>query len=308
MIREPVRVRFFVRTGGSVSARRRKRDVTKEVLFLVFGLGRAATSEFRRAEGIRSAAAISYFALLSFLPFLVMTLSALGFVLFTLGQGHASQEAFLDTIVQTTGEVLPLFRDSLKERLSELIQAREAMGLVGALALILTSSLVFSAIEDALNRVFRISRTRHVVKSKLLFIAFVGTLGVFAVISHYATVFIDSFIAAAGGKPLYEYVHSTALVSKLLAFVGTALGFMAILTYFCRRRISLLYLLFGASLFFGLFELAKWAFALYLEYVAQFSTLYGSLSTFMVAIIWTFYTAVIFLWAASVVKVLDARR
>jgi uncharacterized BrkB/YihY/UPF0761 family membrane protein len=52
--------------------------------------------------------------------------------------------------------------------------------------------------------------------------------------------------------------------------------------------------------------LAKLVFSLYLEYVAQFSALYGSLSTLMVLIIWTFYTVVIFLWSAAVVKVLAA--
>jgi membrane protein len=274
-------------------------------------VGRESVDEFRRADGVRHAAAISYFALLSFLPFLVMTLSALGFVLAALGRGYGSQEEFIHAILDATREAIPFWHEDLAARVRELMGAREAMGIVGAVALILTSSLVFSALESALNRIFDVTRNRHMVKSKLIFVGFVATLGVFTVIAHYVVVFIDSFIAAAGGKPLYEYVYATALSGKLLAYAGTVLAFVALIKYFCRRRIRLAHLWIGATLFFILFEAAKYLFSLYLEYVAQFSALYGSLSTVMVLVIWTFYTVAIFLLCTSVVKRLyedDPRR
>jgi membrane protein len=279
-------------------------DVSLRLLSQVYGLAQQALAEFRRIDGIRSAAAVSYFALLSFLPFLIMTLAALGFVLAALGKGYASQEEFISRILSTTAEAIPFWHAALAQRMRELIQVREAMGIVGALALILTSSLVFSALEDALNRIFEVRKNRHVVKSKLIFVGFVATLGVLSVIAHYVTVFADSFIAAAGGRPLYEYVYSTALMSKILAYLGTVVAFIGLLRYFCRERVRLLYLWIGASLFFFFFELAKLGFSFYLEYVAQFSALYGSLSTLMVLVIWIYYTVVIFLWSAAMVKVL----
>ncbi len=287
------------RTGRSLVAARELGNRT-------IRLYRQALAEFRRIDGIRSSAAVAYFALLSFLPFLIMTLAALGFVLAALGRGYASQEEFITQILDTTAAAIPFWHEALAQRIRELIQVREAMGIVGAIALILTSSLVFSALENALNRIFEVRRQRHVVKSKLIFVGFVATLGVFAVITHYVTVFADSFIAAAGGKPLYEYLYSTQLASKLIVYLGTVIAFVALLRYFCRERVRLFYLWLGASIFYLLFELAKWGFSLYLEYVAQFSALYGSLSTLMVLIIWTFYTVVIFLWSAAVVKVLAA--
>lgn len=262
---------------------------------------------YRAVDSFRSAAAISYFALLSFLPFLVMTMSALGFLLVALGSGYASQEEFIGTILETTGQVMPFLNRDIADRLRELIQAREAMGAVGAVALIFTSSLVFSAIEQALNGIFEVKKSRHVVKSKLLFVAFVATLGVFTLISHYVVFFADSFITAAGGRPLSDYVYSNPLTGTLLSYVGTVLAFVALISYFCRKRIRFLVLLGGASLFFLLFELAKAVFAFYLTYVAQFSAIYGSLSTFMVLIIWTFYTINIFLFSAAVVRVVSRK-
>ena len=250
-------------------------DFARGLVGRTIRLHRQALAEFRRVDGIRSSAAVAYFALLSFLPFLIMTLAALGFVLAALGRGYSSQEEFITQILDTTAAAIPFWHEALAERIRELIQVREAMGIVGAVALILTSSLVFSALEDVLNRIFEVRRNRHVVKSKLIFVGFVATLGVFTVITHYVTVFADSFIAAAGGKPLYEYLYSTQLVSKLVVYLGTVLAFIALLRYFCRERVRLFYLWLGASLFYLLFEAAKLGFSLYLEYVAQFSALYG---------------------------------
>ena len=264
-----------------------------------------AARSYREDECMRSSAAVSYFALLSFLPFLVMTLSALGFVLFFVGSGYASQQEFLDQILQTTGHAIPFINENLAARFREIIQAREAMGIVGAVALVFTSSLVFSALEDALGRIFGVPRSRNVVASKLLFVGFVASIGVFIVISHYVFVFVDSFVAAAGGQRLMSHLYSREITVELVAYIGTILAFIALISYFCPKRIWLPYLLGGATLFYLLFEVAKSAFSLYLEYVAEFSTIYGSLSTFMVLIIWTFYTVIIFLFCAVVVKILD---
>jgi len=260
---------------------------------------------YRADDCMRSAAAISYYALLSLLPFLILILSALGFVMHALGADYSSQEEFIQSVFETTGHVLPFIKEDLAQRLRELIDARGAMGIVGLVALALTSSLVFGAIEDALNRIFGVNGSRHLLVSKLLFIGFIGSLGVFAVTSHYVLVFADSFAAAAGGRPLHEYLYTNVLFGKLLAYAGTLVGFLGLVTYFCRRRLRFKYLVVGASLFFLLFELAKWVFSFYLEHIAQLSTLYGSLSTFVVLIVWTFYTICIFLASVVVVKVLN---
>ncbi len=260
---------------------------------------------YRADDCMRSAAAISYYALLSLLPFLILLLSALGFVMHALGADYASQEEFIQSVFVTTGHVIPFIKEDLAQRVRELIDARGAMGIVGLVALALTSSLVFGAIEDALNRIFGVSRSRPLLLSKLLFIGFIGSLGVFAVISHYVLVFADSFAAAAGGRPLHEYLYTSALFGKLLAYAGTLVAFLGLVTYFCRRRLRFKYLVVGATLFFLLFELAKWVFSLYLEHISQLSTLYGSLSTLIVLIVWTFYTVNIFLAAVVTVKVLN---
>ena len=265
-----------------------------------------AITQFRKDDCLRHSAATSYYAILSFLPFLILTLSALGFVLAALGSGYESNEEFLGTILETTHTIIPFMTmEDLGDRVRELIEAREAFGIVGAFILILTSSLVFGALEAALNRIFDVKKGRNVVISKLLFLGFVAAVGVFMVISHYILTFVDSFVAAAGGKPLMEYVYSNPFTGIAVTYVGIAAVFGVLLRYFCPARIPLSYLAGGATLFFFLWELAKQGFSFYLQYVARFSALYGSLSTLMVFVIWIFYTVNIFLFSAVFVKVLN---
>lgn len=265
-----------------------------------------AINQFRIDDCLRYSAATSYYAILSFLPFLILTLSALGFVLVALGSGYESNEEFLDTILETTHTIVPFMTiEDLGDRVRELIAAREAFGIVGAVILVLTSSLVFGALEAALNRIFDVKNGRNVVISKLLFLGFVAAVGVFIVISHYILTFADSFITAAGGKPLMEYVYSNPFTGVAVTYVGIAAVFGILVRYFCPARIPLSYLAGGATLFFFLWELAKQGFSLYLHYVARFSALYGSLSTLMVFVIWIFYTVNIFLFSAVFVKVLN---
>jgi len=254
---------------------------------------------------LESAAAISYFALLSFIPFLVLTISALGFVLVFLGSDYSSREEFLKGILAATGKAMPQIKEDLGDRIREIMDAREAIGLVGAVGLVLTSSLVFSALENAFRVIFQIRNSRHVLVSKLLFVGFVGTIGVFVVISHYVLTFASSFVEAAGGRPLFEYVYGTQLVSLVASWVGIAVAFIGLISYFGQKRIRVAYLLTGATLFFFMFEVARFLFSLYLEYVAQFSAIYGSLSTLMIVIVWTFYTVVLFLGCTELVKALD---
>lgn len=268
-------------------------------------IGRLTWYYFRRDRCIDSAAAISYFALLSFIPFLVLTVSALGFVLVFVGSDYASREEFLHVIIEAVGAAMPQLREDIGRRIIEIMDAREAIGVVGAVGLVLTSSLVFSALENAFKVIFDIRSSRHVLISKLLFMGFIGSLVVFLVIGHYVFTFANSFVEAAGGRPLLEHVFSSRVLSKAASWLGTTVAFIGLLSYFGQKRVRPAYFLAGATVFFFLFEVARFLFSLYLEYVAQFSAIYGSLSTLMILIIWTFYTVVLFLACTELVKTLE---
>lgn len=261
---------------------------------------------FLDREGFRSSAVISYFALLSFLPFLLALLSVLGFVLAAAGGAHGKVEGeFLDSILGSVRLVLPFMRDNVQEKLRELILARQASGILGGVALVFASSLVFQSIEDALGRIFEGARSRHMVLSKLLFLGFVGGLGIFLLLSHYVMTFVNDRVVAKGGLAIYDYVTDSPVARLALSYVGTLIVFIAVIRVFSTVRFRWRWLLAGGSVFFLLWTVARVGFGIYLRTAAQFSVVYGSLSAIMILVFWVFYAASMFLYCAALIRVLQ---
>jgi membrane protein len=271
----------------------------------LWGLLEGSLALYRSADCMTLAASASYFALLSFVPLIIMLLSALGFLLAAFDPGNTDHGAYLDTLLETAQNVFPFLKEDLKDRLRSLVEAREAVGAVGLIALVFTSSLVFGSLETALERVFEVPKPRHIVMSKLLFLGLVSGVGLLLVVSHYAITMIDSFAAATGGRSVLDFLGSNLIVRFVLAYVGTAIPFVILVRYCCNRPIRVIPLSAGATLFFFLWHLARLAFSLYIEYVAQFSVVYSSLSTLMILIFWVFYSANIFLYSAAFTRVLQ---
>jgi len=262
--------------------------------------------EFRSDGCVRHAAATSYFAILSFLPFVVLMLSGVGFVLSALGSSPEEEKRLLDGILRTTQGFAPFLEEDLRQRVRDLVGVREAFGAVGAVVLLFTSSLVFGAIEDSLGAVFRAPRPRHMVVSKLLALVFVAAFGVLLLLGRWALALTDALLDVAGVATLSESMISSDAVGMVLSFIGTVAAFGILVRYFAPMRLAYGRLLGGAAVFFLLWEAAKHVFTVYLAYVARFSMLYGSVSAIMVLVIWVFYSACIFLYCAEVVKVLES--
>jgi membrane protein len=163
---------------------------------------------------------------------------------------------------------------------------------------------VFGAVEDAVSGIFRRQRRRHLVISKLLFLAFIATFGVILLLGRWVLALADTLLTVAGATALTDGIVSSPVVGVAMSFVGNALAFGVLVRYFGSVRVTYRHLLAGATLFFLLWEGAKHVFMLYLRYVARFSVLYGSVSTVMVLVVWIFYTVCIFLYCAEVVKLM----
>ena len=259
---------------------------------------------FQESDGFRYSAATSYFALLSFVPFLIVTLSVLGFVLVAAGSKYQSQTEFLDAIMVTAERILPFMKESLKEQLRLIMVTRQTTGLVGGVALIFASSMFFGSLEHALRRLYHQAKPRPMFLSKLLYLGFVGALGLFIVTIHYLISFVSGFIVAEGGQSLYELAYSSPWVEIPLSFLGTVMVFIVLVRVFSTVKFRNRYLLVGGTVFFLTWRLARFAFALYLGTISQFSVTYGSLGAIMALIFWVFYSISIFLFCAALVKVL----
>lgn len=269
--------------------------------------GRTARG-FARDDGMIMAAAISFYAILSLIPFMLLLMSIAGFVLNNLGDDYASRQALFAQLATTVRAVMPFVDEDFITRLRGLISLRGTYGITGITALLITSGLVFRTLELAFARIFKTRRRRSMVTSQLLFMLFLLALGLVFMLVHYLGVITESLFTAReiGPWKQLEEILSEYMPLRLVAtlLIGT-LVFLVLLKYFTKERIRLKYLMLGGLVFSLAWMLAVRLFAYYLQNVARFSLLYGSLATLAVVVVWMFYSACVLLLCAEFTFVLQ---
>lgn len=262
--------------------------------------------EFMRHRGFQHAAAMSYFAVLSFVPLLVLLVAAFGFIVHLLGPQFGSEERILRVIYRAADDLAPFAGEIVRERLRHLVEAREAIGVVGGAFLLVGASLVFGATETALKEVFE-RKPQRLLLSRALFFVFTGALALLLIALHVLRVIVGSWIEAVGDRSILDMIHAWPAVDWIVSFLILGGGFVVMVVYFGHRQLKPLALFGGAALFYGLFSLSRWVFSLYVQYIAELDVAYGSLATVVTAFIWVFYGATIFLLSAEFVRLCDRR-
>lgn len=254
------------------------------------------------------AAAISFFALLSVAPFLILLASAAGYVAVMLGPESGVIEGIISEISGAVHDFLPAIGDDVRPLVSALIENRGRFGLVGGVVMLLGASMVFGALEHATAEVFGVPSRRRFIVSRALFSILLIASGFAVFLVHYAMTVADSLLLAWRGQTFDQWARQSPLLDATLTFLPVPVGFLAALYTPGIVRVRPVQGLAGAAVFFVLWELAREAYVYYVSNVAQYGVLYGSVATPILLILWTFYSANILLYAFSCVAVLTTRR
>ncbi len=256
------------------------------------------------------AAAISFYAVLSLIPFMLLMLSLSGYVLEYLGQGHGGQETLFLQLADYVKAVFPFATQDFIDRLHSITVNREAFGVTGLVVLVVTSGLVFRSLELAFARVFHTSRHRSLVAHQLLFVVFLLALGLVFLSVHYITVIGTSVVSGRHGdfaSAINDAMQRYLLARITVTIITGTVVFYILLKYFSNHKIRNRASLFAGFMFSILWMLASKIFGYYLEGLARFSLLYGSLATPAVIIVWIFYSAIILLLCTELARVMQER-
>ena len=267
---------------------------------------RAAVGTLRRAAGIYldahafdHAASISFFALLSVAPLLILLVSAFGYLAVLVGS--AEVEGMISEVAETVRGFAPVIGDKVSGVAHALIERRGRFGLFGALVMILGASMVFGALEHAMEDVFRVRVRRKFLVSRALFSVVLAVAGFIAFVLHHAQTVADSIMLARMGMTLDEWLRESTALDAALTFLPVPVGFLAALYIPGIVRVPLRHGLAGAAIFFVLWESAREIYAFYVTSIAGFGVLYGSLATPILLVLWTFYSANILLFSMAFV-------
>src|SRR5262249_20737537 len=182
---------------------------------------------------------------------------------------------------------------------------------VSAFTLLLGATTVFTALESALEQIWEARALAPTglhgwIRSRLLSFGLILAVGFLLLISLtlstaltslrklVAARFSEFVVLAAGIDFLFSIVLVTGLIALIYRFLPA-------------KRLPWRPILWGALVTAVLFQLGRWLISLYLGHSTQASA-FGAAASFVVLILWLYYSAQIFLFGAEFTACLAGRR
>jgi membrane protein len=254
---------------------------------------------FRANQGLLLAGAVAYYALLSIVPLLILTVIALSYVI--------NQAELLVTLGRYLEWLVPGQSQSIVAELTNFLDHREVIGWVLLATMIFFSSLAFTVLENAMSVIFihRVAiRRRHFLVSALLpycYILFLG-LGLLLV------TLVSGSLQAMGQESVDFLGRNWSLggVSGVLLYLLGLGGEIFVLTsvYLVMPvgRLSLRHALIGGLTAALLWEITRHVLVWYFATLSQVGVVYGSLTTAIAVLLSLDLAATLLLLGAQVIS------
>ncbi len=249
-------------------------------------------------HGTRESAALSYYAIFSVFPLALLLIVGIGTIL-----GPAAAKNQIDGVLRI---FLPASTANfLQDSLAQTLEQRGSYGLVAGVSLVWSSLGFFSNLSSALSRTFRdqegYQKGYSTLQSRLYGIAVMTALGVL-LLASLATTIVFNLIDLVLFYQTTSWITTGALIVPLSLSVAI---FAFLYRFIPRRRVRWDAIWVAAFLGGGAWEIAKRVFTWYLDNVASYSLVYGSVGTVIVMLLWVYLTGIILLLGAEVCVALD---
>jgi YihY family inner membrane protein len=254
---------------------------------------------FRANQGLLLAGAVAYYALLSIVPLLILTIIALSYVI--------DQAELLDTVGRYLEWLVPGQSRSIVAELMNFLDHRDVIGWLLLATMLFFSSLAFTVLENAMSVIFshRIAtRKRHFLVSALLpycYILFLG-LGVLLV------TLVSSSLQAMGQERVdflgrdWSLGGVSGVLLYLLGFGGEIFILTSVYLVMPVGRLSLRHALLGGVTAALLWELTRHVLVWYFATLSQVGLVYGSLTTAIAVLLSLDLAATLLLLGAQVIS------
>jgi membrane protein len=259
----------------------------------------ATLRSFRANQGLLLAGAVAYYALLSIVPLLILTVIALSHVI-----GEAE---LFETLGRYLEWLVPGQSKAIVGELANFLQHRDVIGWLLLATMLFFSSLAFTVLENAMSVIFvhRVAiRRRHFMISALLPYCYILSLGIGLLL-----VTLVAGVLQAMGQESVQFLGqrwSLGGVSGLLLYLLGVAGEVFVLTsvYLVMPvgRLKLRHALIGGVTAALLWEVTRHLLLWYFASLSQVNVVYGSLTTAIVVLLSLEAAAALLLYGAQVIS------
>jgi membrane protein len=243
-------------------------------------------------------AALAFYTVFSIAPILLIAIGVASMVV----QGDTLRA---DLLSQARSLLGPTGANAVKELLTSadnLANSRYATS-IGVVTLLFGASSVFVELQNSLDRIWEIPKRKRrrgvwrIVRARFLSLGLVLGVGFLLMVS----LVISTLMVAFGTwlSSLLGHWRTTFLVIDVLLTLGiSAVLFALLFKYVPQEKLAWADVWIGGAVTAVLFSIGKFAIGYYLGKSA-FSSAYGIAGSFLVLLLWSYYTAQIFLFGAE---------
>jgi membrane protein len=240
-------------------------------------------------DATQRAAGVAYYAFLSIFPLLLGLIAIFGFFLPSIN--------FQDELLKFVGNNVPGATNILMQNITDIIKLRGVMSVLSIVLLFWSASTMFSAISLAINRAWDIRVSRPFIIRKASELGMALSLGVLFLLSLGASTII-SILHGSLNLPTTDFIIVN-LISRFVAFLLMLAVFLLLYKFIPNVKTYWRYVWPGALLAAILFEIARSLFIFYLEHLANYELIYGSITSIIALLVWIYYSAFILILGAE---------
>lgn len=259
-------------------------------------VARRATVEFVEDRGHRSAAQVAFFAVLSFIPLLLLLAAAFGLVF--------DDQEVRGRIIQTVFDNVPLAssedRPQLERAVGDALDRAGNLGIVTTLLVLASASGVMGALRHSINEAWDIEKRPSLLKRKALDVALVlgGTTILALSLSLTVAHRLAGIVADEDGGG-FLVAAALELASELLPIVFVALSLLFLYRVLPMAPRPLREIWPGAIVAAVGLTIVKLVLELYFEQFADLGAVYGSLGAAMALLLFVYAAANVIVFGAE---------
>jgi membrane protein len=257
---------------------------------------------FMRNQGLLLSGALAYYTLLSIVPLSILALTGLSHFI--------GEEELFHTLSAYTGMVIPGYGAILTEQVQVFLEHRQAVGIVGFLAMLFFSSMAFGVLQSAMSVIFirrlEISRRNFLISAVIPYV-FVLSIGLGIVLVSFITGALE--ILEKRQLILFGWSVSLEVTSRIALYILGVISEVVLLSSIYllmpEVRTTFRHALIGGVTATMLWEIIRHVLIWYYSTLSMVSLIYGSFATAVVALLTTEAAALILLLGAQVIAELE---
>ena len=259
-----------------------------------YRIGRNSILGLNRRRGQRAAAAMTYFAVFSIFPFILLMIALLSFLI-------DSQQA-QEQVISALSDFFPVGSTAVQSVIQGVINARGIAAGFGIVLLLWGALGWFQAIDQGVNEMWGVTAVRPFPKGQLFALGMVGGIGLVMLLSWLGNIAVGIVKGFADSSGLNLLPGATAFWDLVVGIVTLAVMFLLFMLLYryspmCDVRWGEVWR--GALITATIWSLLRSGFAIYVTRFANYQSAYGPIGAVIAFLVWLYFAHSVILFGAE---------